>query len=92
MSLMRALTRRSFFYEPRFRVAQDVGSFPTWQVQPAPQRHHLRCRAQLALPRIFAPEALSRLVAGAGRLVGGEQLSGSAASPLFGKGLCTVRD
>jgi hypothetical protein len=31
-------------------------------------------------------------VAGAARLVGGEQQSGDVASPLFGKGLCTVRD
>ena len=79
-------------YEPIFRVAQDVGSFPTWQVQPAPHPHHLRCRAELALPRIFPPESRSRLVAGAARLVGSEQLSGGVASPIFGQGLCTVRD
>jgi hypothetical protein len=37
------------------------------------------------------PESLSRLVAGAARLVGGEQLSERVASRLFGKGVCSGR-
>jgi hypothetical protein len=68
------------------RAWEREGRVSTTTTSPYPDPHEppsWLCRA---------PEALSRLVAGAARLVGGEQLSGGAASPLFGKGQCSVRD